>query len=324
MHRSFARWLAFDTAMALVLAAGLARGQTPVPTYSPGTGRPDLGVLADLQGKAVFPPDNPWNQRVDTAQVDPRSDAILANLGWDTSLHPDFGANWNGGPYGIPYVIVPDNTMPAKVKFDYARESDAGPYPIPLDPPIEKASDAHLILITQHGWKLFELFALRAQPDGWHAGSGAIFDLATGTTRPAGWTSADAAGLPIFPGLVRYDEVYGRHRIDHALRFTVEHTRKAYVAPARHSASPNPRADYPPMGMRIRLKASFDISRYPAPDQVILRALKKYGMILADNGGNMFLSGTADARWNDDDDNLLKQVHVSDFEVVQMTGIVTR
>ena len=179
-------------------------------------------------------------------------------------------------------------------------------------------------MITQNEWKLYEIFYLKSNGSGgWTGGSGAIFDLTNGTQRPAGWTSADAAGLPIFPGLVRYDEVYGTGEITHALRFTVVHTRTAYVPPATHIASSLTGIQYAPMGMRVRLKASFDISGYPAPMQVILRALKKYGMMVADNGGNFYVSGTIDPRWNDTYDNLLKQVHVGDFEVVRMNGLVT-
>jgi hypothetical protein len=209
------------------------------------------------------------------------------------------------------------------VTFDYASESDPGPYPIPAAPPIEPGGDRHLLVVVQGEWKLYELYNLRMVGGAWHAGSGAIWDLANGTTRPAGWTSADAAGLPILPGLVRHDEVIGRGEINHALRFTVSRTRRAYLPPATHWASSSTDPLDPPMGMRVRLKAGFDESGYPAPAQVVLRALKRYGMILADNGSDFFLSGTADARWNDAVIGALKNVRVSDFEVVRMQGIVT-
>ena len=288
-------------------------------------GVPDLGLNADLHGKQLFPANNLWNRPVDTAQIDPSSSLILGAIGLGVSLHPDFGASWNGGPFGIPYIVVPDGTARVSVPFNYASESDPGPYPIPANPPIEPGGgDSHLLVVTQTEWKLYELYALFSDGNGgWTAGSGAIWDLATGAPRPPGWTSADAAGLPILLGLVRYDEVYLHGEIDHALRFTVQHTRASYVAPASHVASSSSNPAYSPMGMRVRLKASFDISGYPPQAQVILRALKKYGMIVADNGGNFFLSGTADARWNDDVNNTLKQVHVGDFEVVRMDGIVT-
>jgi hypothetical protein len=289
------------------------------------SGEPDLGLNADLHGQQLFPANNLWNRPVDTAQVDPSSSLILGAIGLGVSLHPDFGASWNGGPFGIPYIVVPDGTARVSVPFNYASESDPGPYPIPANPPIEPGGgDSHLLVVTQTEWKLYELYALVSNGSGgWTAGSGAIWDLATGAPRPPGWTSADAAGLPILLGLVRYDEVYLHGEIDHALRFTVQHTRASYVAPASHVASSSSNPAYSPMGMRVRLKAGFDISGYPPQAQVILRALKKYGMIVADNGSNFFLSGTADARWNDDVNNTLKQVHVGDFEVVRMDGIVT-
>jgi hypothetical protein len=284
---------------------------------------PDLGLNASLKGKRIFPADDPWNTPVDAAQVDPNSLAILTRIGLTDRLHPDFGASWNGGPFGIPYIVVPDNQPRFPVTFQYDDESDTGPYPIPPSPPIEPGGgDRHLLMITQGEWKVYELYLLRQSGSSWLAGSGAIFDLTTNTTRPAGWTSADAAGLPILPGLVRYDEVYEQGEITHALRFTVSQTRRAYLAPARHWASSSTDPLRPPMGMRVRLKASFDISGYPARAQVILRAMKKYGMILADNGSDFYVSGTADARWDDAVNNTLKNVRVGDFEVVRMVGIV--
>lgn len=289
---------------------------------APTTNRPDLGRNGSLKGRRIFPASDPWNQPVDTAQVDQNSLAILTQIGLTKSLHPDFGAYWNGGPFGIPYVVVPDTTTRLPVTFTYASESDKGPYPIPANPPIEASSDRHLLMVTQDEFKVYELYST-GYGTPWTAGSGAIFDLINGTTRPAGWTSADAAGLPILPGLVRYDEVVELGAINHALRFTVANTRRAYVAPARHWASSSTDVLRPPMGMRVRLKASVDISSYPAHAQVILRALKKYGMMVADNGSDFFLSGTADSRWNDAVISTLKQIRVSDFEVVRMTNIVT-
>jgi hypothetical protein len=312
-------------AMAVGLLAVLGCAAEARTTATSSTSTPDLGLNADFHGKRFFPAASLWNQPVDTAQVDPNSAAILALIGTTKSLHPDFGANFGGGPFGIPYIVVPDTLTRVTVPFGYAGESDPGPYPIPANPPIEPGGgDSHLLVVTQNEWKLYELFALASTSNGgWHAGSGAIFDLATGTSRPAGWTSADAAGLPILPGLVRYDEVYRLGAINHALRFTVQHTRAAYVAPASHVASSSSNPLYAPMGMRVRLKAAFDISGYPPQAQVILRALKKYGMMVADNGSDFFLSGTADARWDDAVNNALKQVTVGDFEVVRMVGVVT-
>lgn len=292
------------------------------PPPPPPSERPDLGLNASLHGRRFFPDNSEWNRIVSNDPVDPNSTAILTKIGLTKSLHPDYGADF-GGPFGIPYIVVPDTLTRSNVTFDYASESDPGPYPIPPNPPIEPGGgDQHLLVITQDEWKLFELYLLVPGSSGWTAGSGAIFDLTTGALRPAGWTSADAAGLPILPGLVRYDEVVQLGEIRHALRFTVQQTRSAYIAPARHSASSSNDPLRPPMGMRVRLKASFNISGYPAAAQVVLRALKLYGMIVADNGGDFFLTGTADARWNDDVNNTLKQVKVGDFEVVLMVGVV--
>ncbi len=317
--RAALRWHELLAASAMLAAAACAN----TPIDSGITPPPDLGRNASFHGRRLFPDNSEWNRVVAGDPVDPNSAAILSLIGLTKSLHPDFGANYNGGPFGIPYIVVPDVQPRSVVSFDYASESDAGPYPIPPNPPIEPGGgDQHLLMVTQAEWKLFELFYLTGAPGAWRAGSGAIFDLATGALRPAGWTSADAAGLPILPGLVRYDEVVELGEIRHALRFTVQISRKAYIAPARHWASANTDPLRPPMGMRVRLKASFDISGYPAAAQVILRALKRYGMMVADNGGDFFLSGTADARWNDAVNETLKQVKVGDFEVVQMVGIV--
>lgn len=291
---------------------------------------PDLGPNASLRGKRVLPADNPWNQDISNAPVDPNSATLIASIGLNTVLHPDFGTTWNGAPNGIPYVVVSGAQPKVPITFtDYGDESDPGPYPIPADAPIEGGpagtGDRHVIVIDRDNWKLYELFSAYPQSNGagWRAASGAVFDLNSNALRPAGWTSADAAGLPIFPGLVRYDEVHELKEIAHALRFTAQSTRRAYVYPARHYASSNTSANLPPMGMRVRLKASYDISRFSPAMQVILKALKKYGMILADNGGNWFVSGAPDARWDDDELRTLKTIKGSDFEVVQMGQIIT-
>jgi hypothetical protein len=243
------------------------------------------------------------------------------------ALHPDFGADYDGGPFGIPYIVIDSATPAVPVRFDYADESDPGPYPIPHNAPIEGGSgssgDRHVLVIDRDRWILYELFAAYPLGNSWQAGSGAVFDLGSNALRPAGWTSADAAGLPIFPGLVRYDEVVEQAEIRHALRFTAQRTRRGYVVPARHFASSDTSSTRPPMGMRVRLKAAVDISGYPASAQVVLTALKTYGMILADNGGNWFVSGAPDARWNDAELNTLKRIRGSDFEVVQMGTVVT-
>jgi hypothetical protein len=292
---------------------------------------PDLGVGASLRGKRLFPADNPWNEDISALPVDSNSGNLIASIGLNTGLHPDFGTVWAGAPNGIPYVVVSGSQMKVPINFTaYGSQSDPGPYPVPTDAPIEGGvngnGDRHVIVIDRDNWKLYELFSAYPVNGGasWNAASGAIFDLNSNALRPAGWTSADAAGLPIFPGLVRYDEVFEQREITHALRFTAQSTRRAYVSPARHFASSNTNPNLPPMGMRVRLKASFDISRFSVPMQVILRALKKYGMILADNGSSWYVSGAPDARWSDDDLSTLKAVKGSDFEVVQMGTIVER
>ena len=282
----------------------------------------DLGINASLNRKRVFPADNPWNKDISQASVDPNSAAIIASIGLDKPLHPDFGKDPRSG---IPYLIVPGDQPKRNVRFEYSDESDTGVYPIPEDAPIEggkkSEGDRHILVIDRDDWKLYELFHAFKTERGWRANSGAIFDLSSNYLRPAGWTSADAAGLPIFPGLVRYDETVEQKNISHALRFTVRRTRRAYVSPARHFASHSKDENLPPMGMRVRLKADYNISKFPASAQVILSALKKYGMMVADNGGDWFLTGAPHPRWNDEELETLKKVRGKDFEVVKMEGV---
>ncbi len=293
----------------------------------------DPGINASLRGKQIFPADNPWNTDVSAMPVDPNSNTLIASFGLTTPLHPDFGTTYQNRPIGFDYIVVSGNQPRVPITFQYPNESDPGPYPIPRYAPIEGGSnstgDRHILVIDQDNWQLYETFGTYPVMNGrrivgWTAGSGAKFDLTTGADRPLCWTSADAAGLPIFPGLVRYDEVFEQGIIKHALRFTVARTRRAFVHPARHFASTNTDPNLPPMGMRLRLKSSFDISGFPPECQVILKALKKYGMFLADNGSNLFLSGQHDSRWNDENLAALKRVRGSDFEVVQMGTIVTQ
>ena len=246
-------------------------------------------------------------------------------------LHPDFGTVWDGAPNGIPYIVVSGSQPKVPLNWTaYGNQSDPGPYPIPPDAPIEggpnSTGDRHVLVIDRDNWMLYELGYAFPINNGasWNANCGAIFDLNANALRPAGWTSADAAGLPIFPGLVRYDEVFEQQEIKHAIRFTASITRRAYVSPARHWASSNTSVNRPPMGMKVRLKASFNISSFTPAMQVILRAMKKYGMILADNGSNWYFSGAPDMRWSDDELNQLKTLKGSDFEVVQMGTIVTQ
>lgn len=281
-----------------------------------------------VAGCDVFPADNIRNAPVDTLPVDANSAAYIATIGAGTGVHPDFGAGtWNGGPIGIPVVDVPGTQPRVPVTFDYADESDPGPYPIPSNPPIEGGPDSdgdrHILIVDRDNCLLYELFYAWPQPDGsWQAGSGAIFDLRSNALRPDGWTSADAAGLPILPGLVRYDEV-AAGEIRHAIRVTAPQTRRAYVWPARHFASSLTGAQYPPMGQRFRLRADFDISGFSPEVKVILRALKKYGLILADNGAPWYISGVPDERW--DNDVLvgeLRQVRGADFEAVDVSSLM--
>jgi hypothetical protein len=309
---------------------------SPTPVTRPRTvgstsAQPDLGPGASLHGKQIFPADNPWNQEISNAPVDPNSNQIIASIDADARLHPDFGTVYRGAPNGIPYIVVAGSQAPVPVSFrSYGEQSDPGPYPIPRNAPIEGGAssdgDRHVLVIDRDHWKLYELFSARPLNNGmsWNAASGAVFDLKSNALRPDGWTSADAAGLPIFPGLVRYDEVFEQREIKHALRFTVQKSRRAYVYPARHFASSDDNPNLPPMGMRVRLKASFDISSYSPANQVILRALKKYGMFVADNGPSWFLSGAPDPRWSDDDLSLLKNIKGFNFEVVRMDRIVTK
>lgn len=283
------------------------------------------------KGRPVFPPDDAWNRDVSGDPVDPNSDALIASVGGDKRVHPDFGPVWNGAPIGIPYVLVPGDQPRVPVAFEYKDESDPGPYPVPPDAPIEGGpqadGDRHVLVIDRDNWVLYDRFAAYPEDGGrrWRAGSGAIFDLKKPSAgqRLEGWTSADAAGLPVFPGLVRYEEAVVRKEIPHALRFTVRRTRRAYVPPATHYASPHRDACLPPMGMRVRLRANYDVARFPPAAQVVLRAMKKHGMILADNGGDWFVSGAPDPRWDDDELSTLKRVTSEAFEVVRMGEVTT-
>lgn len=293
-----------------------------------GTGeKKKSGVNVKVSGCGMLPSNNIWNTPVDTLPVHANSAVYINTIGANDYVHADFGSGlWNGGPIGIPFVTVSGSQPKVNVTFDYAGESDAGPYPIPPDAPIEGGAasdgDRHVLVLDKDNCILYELYYAYPQGDGsWTAGSGAIYDLKSNALRPAGWTSADAAGLPILPGLVRYDEV-ASGSIDHAIRFTVPQTRKAYVWPARHYASSLTGTQYPPMGQRFRLKASFDISGFSPKVQVILKALKKYGMILADNGSEWFISGVPDERWNNSQLHELHNVKGSDFEAVDVSSLM--
>jgi len=274
-----------------------------------------------LAGCPVFPANNPWNRRVDRLPVAANSAAIIDSIGADTGLHPDFGSGlWDGAPIGIPITVVGAGVPKSRVSFDYADDSDPGPYPIPASVKIEGGNDRHALLLDSSTCKLYELYALQRSGSGWHAGSGAIWSLRSNKVRPAGWTSADAAGLPILPGLARFDEV-ARGRIGHALRFTVEHTRRAYVYPARHYASDATDPSLPPMGLRVRLRADYPIAGFPRQARIVLQALKTYGMIVADNGSDWYISGAPDPRWSNDALHTLGRVPGSAFEVVDTSSL---
>jgi hypothetical protein len=299
---------------------------------------PDLktGVGQSLNGRQVFPPDDPWNTDVSREPVDPNSDMLIAGIGLKKGLHPDFGttmsdAHGNSVPNGIPYVIVSGSQPKVPVTFQYQDESDPGPYPIPPDAPIEGGSksdgDRHILVIDKDNWKLYETWSSYLAEDGKsvRAGSGAIFDLnRKSVQRPAGWTSSDAAGLPVFAGLARYDEIVEQGKLTHALRFTIVHSRHAYVYPASHFASSKTDKNLPPMGMRVRLKAGFDTSKFPPTARVILDGLKTYGMIVADNGSDWFITGAPDPRWNEEELHTLSKVKGAAFEVVKMGEVITK
>ncbi|MEZ0241279.1 MAG: hypothetical protein ACAH65_10820 [Chloroflexota bacterium] len=289
---------------------------TPVasPTPTPGstpTPTPDPGACT------VFPADNVWNKPITSLPVQSDSGTLIASIGLSAYLHPDFSSTaWNGGlGYGIPVNLVNSSTPKSTVSFYYPDESDAGPYPIPASPLIEGGSDRHILMWDTQGCDLYELFDATKSGGSWIAGSGAIWDLRSNALRPDGWTSADAAGLAMLPGLVRYPEV-AAGAILHALRFTAPNTRKAHIYPARHDASSLTGAQYPPMGLRVRLKASVNISGFGPQARVILTALKTYGMLLADNGSPWYITGEPDPRWNDDELHAFHTLTGDNFEVV--------
>ncbi len=279
--------------------------------------------VAQIAGCQIFPADNPWNRDISADPVDPNSANYIAHMnGASKFLHPDFGSN---PEYGIPFVVVPGTQPKVPVTFAYADESDPGPYPIPPDAPIEggaaSTGDRHVLVLDKDSCLLYETYDSHYVGPGWSCGSGALFDLSSNRLRPDYWTSADAAGLPILPGLVRYDEI-AAGQVKHAIRFTAQSTQRGFIHPATHYASSNTDPNAPPMGLRLRLKASYDISRSSGAARVILIALKKYGMILADNGSDWFFTGASDSRWNDTDLNQLKGVPGSAFEVVASGSII--
>jgi hypothetical protein len=269
----------------------------------------------------VFPKSNVWNRRVDRLPVAQNTDAVIASIGLDKSVHADFGSGlWDGAPIGIPFDVVNRSTPRTRVSFEYSDESDHVRYPIPRRVHIEGGSDHHALLLDRSACRLYELGGLERVGGRWHAWAGATWSLRSNRLRPAGWTSADAAGLPMLPGLARYDEAR-RGVIDHALRFTVSRTRRAFIYPARHFASSLMDPNLPPMGLRVRLKAGFDVRPFPRQARIVLVALKRYGMIVADNGSDWYISGAPSPGWSNDQLHTLGQVKCSDFEVVDTSHL---
>ena len=311
-----------------VLAAGPSSAAAGPPSPAAAGSPSPLPSPSSAAACSILPPDNIWHTDVSKLPVSGSSASWVAGIGVSSHAHPDFGSGQiDGEPFGIPVTPVPAGQATVKVSFDYAGESDKGPYPIPRTAKVEggpqAGGDRHVILLDQRACKAYELYAAKPNSDGsWHAGSGAIYDLRSDKLRTAGWTSADAAGLPILPGLVRYDEVAAGH-VDHAIRITAPRTRDAYVWPARHAASSSTDAALPPMGARFRLKAGVDTSHFPPQARAVAEALKHYGAILADNGSPWYLSGTEDGHWDNDALNALKTLKGSDFEAVDATRLMT-
>jgi hypothetical protein len=278
-------------------------------------------------GCTVFPSTNAWNTDISGYKVHSNSANFITTIGSSKGLHPDFGTVWNGAPIGIPYVSVGPSQAKITITYtDYGDESDPGPFPIPLTADIEGGSsstgDRHVIAVDMTACMLYELYNAYPKTSSWEASSGARWDLTSNKTRTIGWTSADAAGLPIYPGLVRYDEVKAG-AINHAIRFTVSKSQAGYILPATHYASSSTDANRAPMGLRLRLKASFSISSFSTDVQVILKAFKKYGIIVADNGSDWYISGAPNSSWDDSDLANLSKVKGSDFEVVDTGSIQT-
>jgi hypothetical protein len=299
---------------AAVLVLGLAGATASSPT---------------LAGCPVFPASSPWNQRVDSLPVAADSARLIASIGTASGVHADFGSGlYNGSRIGIPFVVVRARTTPkSRVSFQYADESDKGPYPIPAAVPIEgypqhaNEGDRHVLIVDRDACRLYELSGMSRANGRWSGWSGAIWNLRSNALRPAGWTSADAAGLPILPGLARWDGDASTGVIRHALRFTAEHTRRAYIYPARHYASSSTDPALPPMGLRVRLKASVDVSGLPRQARIVAQAMKTYGLILADNGSNWYVSGAPSPKWSNDQLHALGRLTGADFEVVDTSKL---
>jgi hypothetical protein len=303
--------------MRLLVTVLTAVALLATPTRSFSAALRNAAPLPGAPHCPIFPSSNVWNQDISRLPVAANSDAMIRAIGLTIGLHPDFGS-YHG--YGIPFMVVGKRTPRYKVRFEYGDESDPGPYPIPAHPDIEVSSDHHLLVVDRDSCRLYELWLLQRKHGSWQAGSGAIWNLRSNHLRPDGWTSGDAAGLPILPGLVRYDEVAAGY-IGHALRFTAPRTRSAHIYPARHDAGSGNDPSLPPMGLRVRLKASVDISHFGPQARVLLQALKHYGLILADNGSPWFITGAPDPHWNDDELHRINQITGKDFEVVDTSHL---
>ena len=328
------KMLNFSVMLLAISVAGCGAATTvnqpPPPPQASSCSSLSPGQGASLGGFVPFPADSLWNAAISSAPVDPNSAAVINFIGAGTSMHADFGAGqYLGSTIGIPYLVVGGQQPPVAINFTaYQSESDPGPMPVPVTAPIEGypnpgTGDRHVLVLDNSNCFLYELYSAYLSGNSWNAGSGAAWDILSSEQRPYTWTSADAAGLPIFPGLARYDEV-AAGKISHALRFTLQQSRAAFIPPASHWAANSSNSNAAPMGMRMRLKASFDVSGYSTANQVILNALKKYGMIMADNGSNLYLSGAPDDRWDNNDLHALGQVAASNFEVLQMTPLYTQ
>jgi hypothetical protein len=310
--------LAASTSTAFPAPASTPTDEVAPPTIAltqPSTGGPTIANCP------VFPANNFWNARIDALPVHPDSDSWIDSIGRGEGFHMDFGSGeWEGGPIGIPFNVVAESTVPKyDAEFYYPEESDAGPYPIPENPQREWGSDYHILVVDTETCTLYETYDMSFDGGQWFGGSGAIWDLNSNALRPETWTSADAAGLPILPGLVRYDEI-DAGEIKHALRFTAEDT-AGYIWPARHQTS-DPQNGIPPMGARFRLKADYDISGFPLEMQILLQAFKTYGIVLADNGSNWYVSGAPDERWDNDMLHLLDVLTGNDFEAVDISVLM--
>jgi len=311
-------------------AGSTGSGGGGTSTGGRSSGNTGGGTSPALEGCTVFPADNPWNTDVSDFPLHPDSDAFIDSIGRDTGLHPDFGTVWDGAPIGIPYVLVDSSTPAVPIDYTlYGDESDPGPFPIPSDAPIEGGPDSdgdrHVLVIDTDACLLYEIGNAYPVDGGarWEAGAGVVWDLSVNDTHPEGCTSADAAGLPIFPGLARYDEIVTNGELGHALRFTVSSTQRAYIPPASHYASSNTDSSLPPMGLRVRMKADHDCSSYSDEIQVICAGLKRYGMIVADNGSDWYVSGAPDSRWDDDALRDIGNITGDAFEVVDTGDPVT-